>query len=64
MHCRPQGEVYRDCVEDLVEGCFEGYNATVLAYGPTGSGKTHTMGTGSALHFEDDQQGITPRAIR
>lgn len=29
----PQGAVYTTCVQQLVEGCFEGYNATVLAYG-------------------------------
>lgn len=28
-----QLQVYDTCVEGLVEGCFEGYNATVLAYG-------------------------------
>ncbi|CAB4041255.1 kinesin KIF27, partial [Paramuricea clavata] len=30
-----QSEVYKTCVEPLVEGCFEGYNATVFAYGQT-----------------------------
>lgn len=28
-----QEQVYSTCVSKLVEGCFEGYNATVLAYG-------------------------------
>lgn len=28
-----QEQVYCTCVSKLVEGCFEGYNATVLAYG-------------------------------
>ena len=28
-----QSDVYENCVKCLVEGCFEGYNATVLAYG-------------------------------
>lgn len=32
-----QDEVYDECVRDLVIGCFEGYNAAVLAYGQTGS---------------------------
>lgn len=31
--------MYEQCVSPLVEGCFQGYNATVLAYGQTGSGK-------------------------
>lgn len=28
-----QEQVYATCVSKLIEGCFEGYNATVLAYG-------------------------------
>ncbi|XP_022856590.1 kinesin-like protein KIN-4A, partial [Olea europaea var. sylvestris] len=37
--------MYEECVSPLVDGLFQGYNATVLAYGQTGSGKTYTMGT-------------------
>lgn len=32
-----QDSIYSDCVAKLVEGCFGGYNATVLAYGQTGT---------------------------
>lgn len=28
-----QHSVYQACVYKLIEGCFEGYNATVFAYG-------------------------------
>lgn len=28
-----QDAIYASCTEKLIEGCFEGYNATVLAYG-------------------------------
>lgn len=28
-----QDQIYTTCVSKLIEGCFEGYNATVLAYG-------------------------------
>lgn len=28
-----QEEIYVQCIEKLIEGCFEGYNATVFAYG-------------------------------
>lgn len=59
-----QQQVYSGCISDLVDAVVEGYNATVLAYGPTGSGKTYTMGTGSALHCMPEQQGIIPRVIR
>ncbi|KAL2498234.1 Kinesin-like protein FRA1 [Abeliophyllum distichum] len=41
----PSSTMYEECVSPLVEGLFQGYNATVLAYGQTGSGKTYTMGT-------------------
>ena len=40
-----QQEVYDGCVLQLTEQLLQGYNATVLAYGRTGSGKTFTMGT-------------------
>lgn len=28
-----QQNIYQACVYKLIEGCFEGYNATVFAYG-------------------------------
>ncbi|XP_069094988.1 kinesin-like protein KIF21B isoform X2 [Pleurodeles waltl] len=58
-----QEQVYGSCVRKLIEGCFEGYNATVLAYGQTGSGKTYTMGTGFDMSIAPEQEGIIPRAI-
>ncbi|KAK3019934.1 hypothetical protein RJ639_004917, partial [Escallonia herrerae] len=42
----PASTMFEECVAPLVDGLFQGYNATVLAYGQTGSGKTYTMGTG------------------
>jgi hypothetical protein len=59
-----QENIYKDCVSQLVEGCFNGYNATVLAYGQTGSGKTYTMGSTSVGTVLEEEQGIIPRAIR
>ncbi|KAG8132208.1 hypothetical protein E2320_010087 [Naja naja] len=58
-----QEQIYTTCVSKLIEGCFEGYNATVLAYGQTGAGKTYTMGTGFDMNTSDEEQGIIPRAI-
>ncbi|OTF78349.1 hypothetical protein BLA29_001187 [Euroglyphus maynei] len=58
-----QSEVYDSCVTSLIEGCFNGYNATILAYGQTGSGKTYTMGTGFDVTFPQEQRGIIPRAV-
>ena len=41
---------------------LDGYNATILAYGQTGAGKTHTMtGPGTSPNFAF--RGIIPRAI-
>uniref|UniRef100_A0AC34GR89 Kinesin-like protein n=1 Tax=Panagrolaimus sp. ES5 TaxID=591445 RepID=A0AC34GR89_9BILA len=62
----PQSSVYTNCVNNLVEGIFDGYNATVLAYGQTGSGKTHTMGTGMDLtgNIPPEDLGIVPRAVQ
>ncbi|XP_041652431.1 kinesin-like protein KIF21A isoform X4 [Cheilinus undulatus] len=59
-----QDAIYSTCTEKLIEGCFEGYNATVFAYGQTGSGKTYTMGTGFDVNILDDELGIIPRAVQ
>uniref|UniRef100_A0A8C5I1U9 Kinesin motor domain-containing protein n=1 Tax=Gouania willdenowi TaxID=441366 RepID=A0A8C5I1U9_GOUWI len=58
-----QQNIYQACVYKLIEGCFEGYNATVFAYGQTGSGKTYTMGTGFDVSLSQPEQGIIPRAV-
>nr|XP_030147723.3 kinesin-like protein KIF21B isoform X2 [Taeniopygia guttata] len=58
-----QERIYTTCMGKLIEGCFEGYNATVLAYGQTGAGKTYTMGTGFDMSTSEEEQGIIPRAI-
>ncbi|XP_054472357.1 kinesin-like protein KIF21B [Anoplopoma fimbria] len=58
-----QQQIYQACVYKLIEGCFDGYNATVFAYGQTGSGKTYTMGTGFDMSLGQHEQGIIPRAV-
>ncbi|XP_065130852.1 kinesin-like protein KIF21A isoform X2 [Paramisgurnus dabryanus] len=58
-----QDVIYSSCTEKLIEGCFEGYNATIFAYGQTGSGKTYTMGTGFDVNIGDEELGIIPRAV-
>ncbi|GAV81343.1 Kinesin domain-containing protein [Cephalotus follicularis] len=56
----PSTAMFEECIVPLVDGLFQGYNATVLAYGQTGSGKTYTMGTG----FKDSYQcGIIPQVM-
>ncbi|KAG3251914.1 hypothetical protein PI124_g3469 [Phytophthora idaei] len=63
-----QTETYRLCVAPLVQGFLDGYNATVLAYGQTGTGKTHTMaGSGFDARGREkngELQGIIPRVIK
>ncbi|KAK2858855.1 hypothetical protein Q5P01_003475 [Channa striata] len=58
-----QEAIYTHCTERLIEGCFEGYNATIFAYGQTGSGKTYTMGTGFDVNIGEGELGIIPRAV-
>jgi centromeric protein E len=49
--------VYENTTKHLVSQVVEGFNSTVLAYGQTSSGKTHTMqGT-------EEDPGIIPRAV-
>jgi len=52
-----QDEIFEEC-KDLIQSVFDGYNATIFAYGQTGAGKTFTM------YGTPDKQGIAPRTIR
>ncbi|EDM17322.1 kinesin family member 22, isoform CRA_c [Rattus norvegicus] len=52
-----QQDVYVGSVQPILRHLLEGQNASVLAYGPTGAGKTHTM-LGSP-----EQPGVIPRAL-
>jgi len=58
QHCT-QEKVYETTAKAVVESSLQGYNATVFAYGQTGTGKTHTM-EGFGLR---EARGIIPRAI-
>lgn len=57
-----QIDVYETCVKPLLNCVFQGYNATVFAYGPTGSGKTYTMGSTTSNLMVNDV-GVIPRVI-
>ena len=52
-----QQEIYTKTTKSLLDGIIEGFNATVFAYGATGSGKTYTM-LGSQTEI-----GIMPRSV-
>lgn len=60
LHEASQEQVFSECGEGLVPHVLDGYNATLMAYGQTGAGKTYTM-TGSSGHF--DERGVIPRAV-
>ena len=56
-----QEEVYTRMVCDRVHSVINGYNATVFAYGQTGTGKTFSMGT--SQDDSTDQKGIILRSL-
>lgn len=60
LHNTAQEEVYTTCAQEIVTKLMDGYNGTILAYGETGSGKTHTM-TGPIENYR--LRGLIPRAI-
>ena len=58
-----QDEVYSRTALPLVDKVMEGFNATVLAYGQTASGKTHTMGSACGDGLSPEHVGVIPRAM-
>lgn len=57
-----QEQVYETTAKPAVSSVLEGYNATILAYGQTGTGKTHTM-EGFKYSGMDPHRGIIPRSM-
>ncbi|KAH9624861.1 hypothetical protein KSS87_002559 [Heliosperma pusillum] len=56
-----QKRVYEVVAKPVVESVMSGYNGTVMAYGQTGTGKTHTVGN---LGKNDaSERGIMVRAV-
>jgi len=55
-----QEAAYESVAAPLVDAALQGYNATIMAYGQTGAGKTYTM-HGGVKNYKF--RGITPRAI-
>ena len=52
-----QAAVFEE-VRHYVQSALDGYCVSLLAYGQTGAGKTHTM-----MGAEDEHRGIIPRSI-
>ena len=57
-----QREIYGEAIVPIIESVLEGFNGTVLAYGQTSSGKTHTM-VGPDIE-DPEKQGIIPRMVK
>ncbi|KDQ19787.1 hypothetical protein BOTBODRAFT_51187 [Botryobasidium botryosum FD-172 SS1] len=61
-----QYEMFTNTASPLISRFIEGFNCTILAYGQTSSGKTHTM-TGTDLDADPNDptnsMGIIPRAV-
>jgi hypothetical protein len=55
-----QSEIYQTCAVDLIDGLFNGYNATILAYGQTGGGKVRL----TLLYFISDARKERTPQIR
>lgn len=55
-----QRDIFLQEVQPLADAVLQGYNATVFAYGQSGSGKTHTM-TGKLSNKE--MWGIMPQVV-
>jgi len=61
-----QEHVFESVARPLMSLVKDGYNAVLLAYGQTSSGKTHTMmgpNGGDARYLRDHERGIIPRVI-
>ena len=59
LHNVAQEEVF-EYVKSVITSSTRGFNGTIFAYGPTGSGKTFTI-SGSSSNF--NYRGIIPRSI-
>jgi hypothetical protein len=61
-----QEELYKKMVYPLIESILNGFNATIFAYGQTGTGKTFTMEgiRDEKLPLsEQENRGIIPRTF-
>jgi len=56
-----QQNVFETCMSDIVTGALTGVNGTLLAYGQTGAGKTHTI-TGKPR--EAAERGLCFRTVK
>jgi hypothetical protein len=78
-HDLVQEETYAAVASDVVEDFLQGFHGTILAYGQTGAGKTHTVFGNDSSYWDTDYEarealaeterplpsnaGIVPRAV-
>jgi hypothetical protein len=57
--------VYDTVAQPAVVSTLQGYNASIIAYGQTGAGKTYTMEGEPGAHRQElqEERGILPRAV-
>ncbi len=55
-----QAAVYERAAQPIVTDVVNGFNGTILAYGQTGTGKTHTM---MGPDPDGPERGLVPRAV-
>ncbi|WIA42242.1 hypothetical protein OEZ86_008259 [Tetradesmus obliquus] len=60
LHNASQEDVFEVCATDVLSSALEGYNSTIMCYGQTGAGKTHTMAGSRASYAA---RGLIPRVI-
>ena len=61
-----QKEVYEDVGKPVLKDVLQGYNGSILAYGQTGAGKTHSLlNSGMGVDGKPDpkQAGLLPRLV-
>ncbi|CAF1236005.1 unnamed protein product [Adineta steineri] len=56
-----QEEIFNATAKDVITRTLDGYNGTIMCYGQTGAGKTHTM-TGFTESYSN--RGIIPRTLQ
>ncbi|CAF0865863.1 unnamed protein product [Adineta ricciae] len=56
-----QEDIFNAVAKDVIHQTLDGYNGTIMCYGQTGAGKTHTM-TGFSESYQN--RGIIPRSLQ
>ncbi|GFX57181.1 kinesin-like protein KIN-5A [Trichonephila clavipes] len=57
-------DIFKALVLEKIDDLLQGYNVAVMTYGPTKTGKSHTMGTFYKRQKNTKDPGIIPRTIR